>query len=67
MLGGNHIATKTNFAQARSEDDDFEQLAHLLQELINAWPFDDIDVMPLPLNFDRYDVVALRNELDSAR
>ena len=55
--------TKTNLAQTRREDDDLVNLAHLLQEVINAWSLDNVDVMPVVLNFDGHDIVRLLNGL----
>ena len=47
------------FAQTGSEDDNFVLLAHLLQEVIDARAFDDINIMPMILYFDRDDIISL--------
>lgn len=54
---------KTHLAQAGGEDDDLVDFTHLLQKVVHARALDDIDVVPLPFDFDRNDVVSLRDEL----
>lgn len=53
----------TYLAQTCREDDDFVDFAHLLQEVVHAWSLDDVDVVPVVLNFNRHDVVCLRDGL----
>lgn len=53
----------THLAQASGEDDDLVDLTHLLQKVVHSRALDDIDVVPLPFDFDRNDVVSLRDEL----
>lgn len=53
----------TNLAQARSEDDDFINFPHLFEEIVDAGTFEDMEVMPVILDFDRYNKVSIRDSL----
>ena len=52
-----------DLAQTRGKDDNLIDFAHLLQEVINAWSLDNIDIMPVVLNFDGHHIVRLLNGL----
>ena len=49
----------TNLAQTSGKNNDFVDLAHLLQEVVNSWSLDDIYVVPVILDLDRHYVVGL--------
>lgn len=54
------VAYQTYLAQTSSKYDNFVYLPHLFEEIINAWSFDHIHIMPVILNLDRHNVVRLR-------
>lgn len=58
---------KTYFAQTGCEYDHFVNLAHLLQELVNAWSLNDVDIVPVVLNLDRHDIICLLDRLNPKR
>jgi hypothetical protein len=47
-------------AQACSEHDDFIKFSHALEKRVDTRAFDDVDVVPLPFDFDRHHIVGLR-------
>lgn len=47
------------FTQTRSEYYNLVNLSHLLQKVIDTRSLDHIDVVPVVLDFNRYDVVGL--------
>ena len=48
-----------HFAQAGGEDHDLVDLAHFLEEGVDAWTFDDVDVVPVIFDLDGNHVVRL--------
>jgi hypothetical protein len=54
----------TNLAQTRREYYNLINLTHLFQEVVYAWAFDYVDIVPVIFNFDRYDIISLLNRLD---
>jgi len=46
-------------AEAGGENDDFVDFAHLFEKVVDAWAFDDVDVMPTVFDFDGDDIVSL--------
>ena len=48
-----------HLAQAGGEDHDLVDLAHFLEEGVDARTFDDVDVVPVVLDLDRDHVVRL--------
>ena len=59
----NRVSVGAYLAQAGREDDDLVDFTHLLQKVVYSWALDDIDVVPLPFNLHRHDVVRLGDEL----
>lgn len=57
------MRSMTNLANRSSEHDHLIYFAHLPQELFDTGPFDDVDIMPLVVYFDRYDKIRVRDEL----
>ena len=51
---------KTYLGEGCSKDDDFVDLAHFSEEVVDARSFDDIDVVRLRFNLDRDNVVGRR-------
>jgi len=46
-------------AQAGRKNYDFVNFPHLLQELVYSRPFNDVDIMPVVLDFHRYHIISL--------
>ena len=53
-------AGQAYFGEGSSEDDNFIDLAHLGEEMVDARTFYNIDVMCLGLDLDRNDVISRR-------
>lgn len=55
--------TKTHLRKTSSKDDDLIELAHLLEEIIDAGALEDVEVVPVGLDLDGDDVVRGRHSL----
>lgn len=50
-------------AETGSEDNNFINFAHLLEEVVDAWSLDHVNVVPVILNFHGHYIVGLLNRL----
>lgn len=60
-----HVVTPY-LAQTGCEHHDLIYLAHLLQEVVDAGALDDIHIMPVILDLNRYDIIRLLDGLKLA-
>ena len=50
-------------AKACGKDDNFILFSHFLQKIIHTRAFNDVNVMPMVLNFDRDNIICLLDRL----
>jgi hypothetical protein len=50
---------KFNLAQTGGKDNNFVNLAHFLEKVVYARPFNDVDIMPMILDFDWDNIICL--------
>ena len=50
---------KVNLAQTGRKDNNFVNLSHLLEKVVYARPFNDVDIMPMILDFDWNNIICL--------
>lgn len=62
-VGERRGTIKTDLAQTGSEDDDLVYLAHLLEEIVDTWTLQDMEMVPMVFDFDRDDEICLGNGL----
>jgi hypothetical protein len=55
---------KGNLAQTCSEYDDLINLTHFFEEVVHTRALDYVDIVPVILDFDRYNIISLLNRLD---
>lgn len=48
-----------NLAQTGGEDYDFIYFAHFLEEIVNTWSFNHVNIVPVIFNFYRDNIVRL--------
>ena len=53
-----------NLAQTCSEYDDLINLTHFFEEVVHTRALDYVDIVPVILDFDRYNIISLLNRLD---
>lgn len=52
-------------AQTCCEYDDLINLAHFFQEVVHARALDYVDIVPVILDFDRYNIISLLDRLEA--
>ena len=55
---------KINLAQTGSKDNNFVNLSHFLKKIVYARSFNDVDIMPMILDFDWDDIICLGYRLE---
>ena len=55
---------RENLAQTCCEYDDLINLAHFFKEVVHTRALDYVDIVPVILDFDRYNIISLLNRLD---
>ena len=50
---------KINLAQTGCKDNNFVNLSHFLEKVIDTRPFDNIDIMPMILDFNWNNIICL--------
>ena len=55
-----------NLAQTGGEDYDFIYFAHFLEEIVNTWSLNHINIVPVILDLDWHDIVGLLDRLDDS-
>lgn len=56
-------AQNTHLAQTRRKDDDFINLTHLLEKVVDTGALEHMEVVPMVLDLDRHDKVCLCHSL----
>lgn len=55
---------RENLAQTCCEYDDLINLAHFFKEVVHTRALDYVDIVPVILDFDRYNIISLLNRLE---
>ena len=57
----------TNLAQTGREYYDFVNFTHLFQKIVYPWALNNVYIVPVIFDFNRYDVVGLLNRLEKGQ